>query len=320
MKVIIVYQKKNLPVLKKSFTALLTSKQYSVTFVDCASKSALKNADGNALYYIDITGLEHSVIKKLIKQCNKQALLFGIINNSAAHGDIAWFFHNNACDYLSPVLLKKPIAENRIPLVTGFKSFSCTAKASKHYIICKNSWDDIVPDKEYTFCLLFIEILDIHDLKKHIGAGQLDKNIFSFRHYLENSFHPVNGKLWMWIDSAGIFIFPFNGTSIPAVHTAIRLMLNRASISIEHTLFNQLIRCRIAMHLGNTVYKPRGKTGAIVSDCINSLFHLGQKYTSKEGLYITEDVYSFLNRKIQELFAKAQPFEERQIYSFKNIT
>ncbi|MBP7583491.1 MAG: hypothetical protein KBA61_05635, partial [Spirochaetes bacterium] len=31
-------------------------------------------------------------------------------------------------------------------------------------------------------------------------------------------------------------------------------------------------------HVGNTVYRVRGDTGSIISDSINSIFHLGQKY------------------------------------------
>jgi len=82
-------------------------------------------------------------------------------------------------------------------------------------------------------------------------------------------------------------------------------------------VFNQIIRYRIAMHIGNTVYQPRGKTGTIISDCINSLFHLGQKYTDEDGLFITENIYSFLNEKTKKLFIKVKPFEGRQIYTFK---
>ncbi len=317
MNIIIIYQKKNLAVLQKGFAAIIQSKKYSTAFIDYNESKKMQPPDKNTIYYLDITGIQKAQVEKHIKKFNTNGQYFAVIDLKKSFQDIAWFFHNNACDYLNKDMLAKPLPETRMQAIMKAKGITPKTHTVRNYIIAKDSWKGIVPDNEYTFCFLFIEILDIGELKKHIGSEHLNQKIFSFRRYVEEMLHHVDGRCWMWMDVTGMFIFPFNGTTVPAIYYAIRLILNRLIISLEHTVFNQIIRYRIAMHIGNTIYQPRGKTGTIISDCINSLFHLGQKYTCEDGLFITEDVYSFLNEKTKKLFAKVKPFEGRQIYTFK---
>jgi hypothetical protein len=317
MNIIIIYQKKNLPILQKAFAAIIKSKKFSAAFVDYTESRKIQPLDKNTIYYLDITGIKRPEVEKHVKKFNNNGNYFGIIDLKNSFADIAWFFHNNACDYLNKDMLIKPLSEKRIQTIVKLKGIIPKAQTVHNYIIAKDSWKGIVPNNEYTFCFLFIEILDISELKKHIGSEHLNQKIFSFRKYVEELLYQVDGRCWMWMDATGLFIFPFNGTTVPSIYHAIRLILNRLIISLEHTVFNQIIRYRIAMHIGNTVYQPRGKTGTIISDCINSLFHLGQKYTGEDGLFITEEVYSFLNERTKKLFLKTKPFEGRQIYTLK---
>lgn len=317
MNIIIIYQKKNLPVLQKAFSTIIQSKKFSTAFVDSTESRKIQPPDKNTIYYLDITGIKKAEIEKQVKKYNTNGHYFAIIDLKNSYTDIAWFFHNNACDYLTKDMLAKPLPEKRMQSIMKLKGITPKTQHAHNYILAKDSWKGIVPGNEYTFCFLFIEILDIGELKKHIGSEHLNQKIFSFRRYVEELLYQDDGRCWMWMDATGLFIFPFNGTSVPAIYSAIRLIVNRLIISLEHTVFNQIIRYRIAMHIGNTVYQPRGKTGTIISDCINSLFHLGQKYTDEDGLFITEDVYSFLNEKTKKIFMKAKPFEGRQIYTFK---
>ncbi len=297
MNITVLYHKKNASSLQKTFGTLMKSKKYSIVFIDRDEYNKPKNTSTTTLYYLDITGLQQAEIQKYIKYFNKESMFYGIIDFKNTFSDIAWFFHNNACDYIKKETCNNPISESRIRAIVTFKSIPLSETPQRKYIIARDSWKSIKPEQEYTFCFLFIEILDVQKMKQHIAADHLDSKIFSFRHFVENTLKHLDGKLWMWMDATGLFIFPFNGKSLPAVDSAIRLTVNRSIISLEHTLFNQIIHYRIAMHIGNTVYQPHGKTGTIISDCINSLFHLGQKYTADEGLFITEDVYNVLNQE-----------------------
>ncbi len=319
MNITVLYHKKNALSLQKTFGTLMKSKKYSIEFIDRDEYNKPKKTTANSLYYLDITGLQQADIQKYIKYFNKESMFYGIIDYKNTFSDIAWFFHNNACDYITKETCNNPISESRIRAIVTFKSITLSETPQKKYIIARDSWKSIKPEQEYTFCFLLIEILDVHELKKHIASEHLDSKIFSFRHFVENTLNQLDGKLWMWMDATGLFIFPFDGKSLPAVDSAIRLTVNRSIISLEHTLFNQIIHYRIAMHIGNTVYQPHGKTGTIISDCINSLFHLGQKYTADEGLFITEDVYNVLNSRTKGMFIQTHLFEGRQIYRCKNI-
>ncbi|HAK46481.1 MAG TPA: hypothetical protein DCO79_11260, partial [Spirochaeta sp.] len=65
------------------------------------------------------------------------------------------------------------------------------------------------------------------------------------------------------------------------------------------------IRLKVSMHLGTTTWKARGKTGTIISDSLNSIFHLGTKYTPLNEMDITEEVYNELPAGIQKMFTDA---------------
>jgi hypothetical protein len=63
------------------------------------------------------------------------------------------------------------------------------------------------------------------------------------------------------------------------------------------------------LHLGNTVYRSRGKTGTIVSDTINFLFHMGKQFSQRSHFYITAPVAPFIPDRLKKDFIPAGTFE-----------
>jgi len=90
-------------------------------------------------------------------------------------------------------------------------------------------------------------------------------------------------------------------------------MLDRNIISAEDIGFNIPLSYRISLHIGNTVYKNRGDTGHIVSDTINSVFHIGQKYAGPGGFYVTQEIFPFIPKGLDAYFIPAGVFEGREI-------
>jgi hypothetical protein len=117
----------------------------------------------------------------------------------------------------------------------------------------------------------------------------------------------------MWMNQSGLVLFPFNGESINAILSCIRLVLNRTIISAEYYPYNTVITYRMILHLGNTIYRTRGKTGTIVSDTINFLFHMGKQFSQRGHFYVTAPVVPFIPEQLQKVFIPVGTFEGVEI-------
>ncbi|MBA7474410.1 MAG: hypothetical protein GH155_05505 [Spirochaeta sp.] len=85
---------------------------------------------------------------------------------------------------------------------------------------------------------------------------------------------------------------------------------------VEGSIFPNFISMRIVLHAGNLVY-VKENTGQVISDTLNSLFHLGQKYAAEGNLYITEEVFQYLPVRLKDYFVPADDFDGRKIMRMK---
>jgi hypothetical protein len=124
----------------------------------------------------------------------------------------------------------------------------------------------------------------------------------------------MNGRVWMWMDFCGLVLIPFDGERCEAVLSCLRMVMNRVIISAEECDLGILLSYRIALHIGNTVYRARGDTGTIISDSINSIFHLGQKFARPGHFLVTENAEPFIPAGVRDLFRSEGVYEGRMIY------
>ena len=69
-----------------------------------------------------------------------------------------------------------------------------------------------------------------------------------------------------------------------------------------------------AVHHGSTEFAAPGKTGTIVSDAVNFIFHLGAKCAQAGRLTLSSDVdRSIIPAPLRELFVDAGAFEGRTL-------
>ncbi len=180
-------------------------------------------------------------------------------------------------------------------------------------------WKNIRSGREYTFFMLYTEIRITAEMKKKSGAEFLTRMIQVFQTTVERTVTDYGGRIWIWNDYGGLALFPYNGDTTAPVLAAVKLFINRFTLSIEEFGMHDAVSFRAAMHLGKTTYKSRGKTGTIISDSINSIYHLGAKYTEPDHFTITEEVYSVLTNRMAALFRKNGEFEDRRIYLFRDF-
>jgi len=320
MDIIIFSNTKN---IDKIFSAVSKSKKFSVRILPAASlKKGARSIPKQTIVYADLSSFTKTEAPQIIKSLSKcDGSVFGIIDPKGMVDDVAALFHAGAGDYLGPHAVKKGIASKRIEDVLIFKQIEPQEKLKalkKDYILSGRDWKGIAPGKEYTFVFMLVELDNKSELK---GAGNEYFNFItgSFKRYLEEHITPSNGRIWMWIDFGGLVIFPFDGGISNAIESGFRLMINRKLMSAEILHLDLLLSYRIAMHVGNTVYQARGQTGTIVSDSINSVFHLGQKYAKPGWFCLTEDMYHFVHPGLKSAFVPAGEYEGRSILRMKTV-
>jgi hypothetical protein len=92
----------------------------------------------------------------------------------------------------------------------------------------------------------------------------------------------------------------------------LRILLSSIFYDVEESLLPGRLSFRMALSLGATVYHEHD-TGRIVSDAINSIFHLGQRFTPPGQFLLTAEAYDLVPPALREFFLPSGTFEGRRI-------
>ena len=306
-------------------------------------KETIKAVEQGDLVYFDVTAMEERIIRKRLKDITKNAgVSAGILDPRGEIPDPAELFHLGASDYLGKSMLDQPYKTSRLKTIlrySGSSKSELKAKPEKKEVrkgrksstsmevlgdippeklVPNGAWENVVSGETYVFCFLFVELDLTKDWQKKAGAAHLKKVKEAFHNHVARTVDPVNGRIWMWNEYGGVVLFPFLSTAYQAVYTSSRMMLNRLIISCEEFPFQTLISYRLALHLGETQYYQRGETGTIISDTVNFIFHLGQKFAKPGQMYITKSIYQRIHPGFQELFVDETTFENRLVYRMRS--
>ncbi|MGL4369583.1 MAG: hypothetical protein ACRCUT_07920, partial [Spirochaetota bacterium] len=277
---------------------------------------------GSIAYY-DISGASESGHGQLFKNmCAMENVCWGIIDPFGAEPDPAMLLHSGFIDYIGSDLLISGISAKRFSVIAQH-----AAKRTGHSFgegewdpgfVFKPSgydWKNVESGEEYSFCCMFVELDKTRELHRstfdtgpEISVSEL------FRTYIEKELKGTHGKIWIWMDSSGLLLFPFKERHNDAVLAGIRLMLDRRVFCIEQSISSSQFVFRIAIHAGNIEFRKRGQTGEIVSDVINTVFHLGQKYTDFGDLSISREAVCFAEAGLMKLFTFEGKSEGLQLY------
>lgn len=288
----------------------------------------LKKLDSGALVYLDCSGLSQEAVSRYIRALSKDGqIAFGLIDPANAVEDSASLFHDGAVDYVNKTVLKNKITQKRLNQVLklievarpdALKSISIKPKKAKagQYISSGRDWRIIVPGMEYTFCFLFFELDGVEEMEKNYGRKNLNTALSSFKDYIEDSVRPYNGRLWIWSGFGGLVIFPFDLERNDVLECGFRLILFKPLYDIEESIFPFFLSFRLALHIGNMVYADT-KTGNVVSDSLNSVYHLGQQFTKPGNFFVTEEALSVSDELFLEYYVPAGDFEGRKIFRMR---
>jgi hypothetical protein len=294
-------------------------KGHCISYYPLADLKKRLAAGGGGLVYIDAWGQTETSVRKLIQFVEKvDGYNFGVIDAKGSIKDPASLFFCGASDYLGRDLCSTGIDTRRLQGACEFRGAEIASFIEKEkngaraYLLSGDSWDGIKSGNEYTFLFMFIELDNKAEIRK-MSQDYASTILKQYHDYISGMVDQVNGRVWMWMDFGGLVLFPFNGRECPSVTTAFKLMLDNRIVSSEIFNLDIELSCRIALHVGNTVYKSRGNTGTIVSDSINSIFHLGQKFAPQGSLCLTREVYQYIPKGLGRWFIPAGEYEGREI-------
>ncbi len=300
----------------------LKPKDAEIEFISIAKiKKTISSIPAGSIVYVDLSVCKTAEVARTIKLLEGQKhILWGIIDGKNFIKDPADLFHRGAADYVGKEAIKSRISSARLQRVLSFRNIEVAEEPAvatiSNCVPSGKDWSGVRDGKEYTFCLLYFELDNQAELKKNASDRQVKERSQVVHDFLERSMVQLGGKVWIWAGFGGVVLIPFDGEHCDAVLAAVRMQINRTIISIEGCRLGLKVSYRLALHLGNTVYRTRGETGTIISDSINSLYHLGQKFAKPGDLLITEEMERFIPPGIQDLFVNAGVYEGRCIFRF----
>ncbi|MBN2325472.1 MAG: hypothetical protein JXQ30_17240 [Spirochaetes bacterium] len=307
--------------IEELFETIRRSRSVRLSRLSCASlKKRVKEAEPGAFLYVDICGFEKKQrenVLRYLKNYGKKP--YGVIDREGWVEDVGALFIEGAGDYIDPRRCARLTIERVRRAAALHPPPGSNAQGRKKealrtgYILSGSDWQKIRPGKEYTFCLMYIDLDGKDRLKRNLSDDLISEADAGFRSYVEKSVAKSGGMLWIWNDFEGVVLFGFDGKECPAVLMGIRLMLSRTIYSVENSHFNVSLSFSIALHLGNTVYRRFGETGTIVSESINTVFNLGRKFGADGGFYLTRQVLEFSPPAVKECFIAAGRFEGFEI-------
>jgi hypothetical protein len=303
------------------FEKLQRSRSIRFSCLPCGSlQKRIKKAGRDTFVYVDICGFEmqkRGNVLRYLRNYGKRH--YGVIDLEGWVKDIGALFIEGASDYIGP-LKGAQLTIERVrraaalhPPPDGDAGEKKNEALRSGYILSGSDWQKIRPGKEYTFCLMYINLDGKDQLKKNLSDDLIGEADGAFRSYIENSVAKSGGMLWIWNDFEGVVLFGFDGKNCPALLAGITLILSRTIYSVENPYFNVPLSFTIALHLGNTVYRHFGETGTLVSESINTIFNLGRKFESNGGFYLTRQVLEFSPPGVENCFVGAGCFEEFEI-------
>jgi hypothetical protein len=283
----------------------------------------LKDCSREDLQYVDVAGLSDDRMKRTLKRLSTlDYCTYGVVDPDGRIADIGGLFHDGAVDYLGEETLPT-LKSARFKRAAGFRPPRHEPEverppvpASKNYILSGSDWSGVRPGKEYTFFLLYVKLDQYESIKEKQGDDLTNRLIEKFRAYIESALTAAGGRLWMWNESGGVFLFPFDGQSYAPVVSCIRIMLARRIFNVEVIGSTILFSYRIALDVGNTTYQERGRTGHIISDSVNFIHHLGQRRLEEGSFFVTGELHTMLPDALKETFSPVDRYEGRHILRF----
>lgn len=283
-------------------------------------KKALPGLEMAPLVYLDVRGLPEKEKARLLGLVSSNPRIrFCILDPTGGIEDVALVFHSGAVDYIGKRMVSKAPATRRrnSPLeyarrIGAVNHAPALLEMPDARTESRDGWADITPGKEHWFAFLCIEVDDADKLKKLHEPENIAGAMATFREFIERTVKHHGGRLWMWSRFGGLALFPLHERTFMAPMCGVRILLSSVFYDHEESLLPGRLSFRMALSVGTTAYRE-GDTGKIVSDAVNSIFHLGRKFTGPGQFVVTSEAYDLVPPQLRGYFLPAGSYEGRRI-------
>lgn len=332
-----------------AFASLKRSRRYDLEISEPADpRRAIRSCGPEDFVYVDASHLDGDGVLSFVRKLRRVASCpFGIVHASDEPADPSRLFFAGASDYIGAGALELGITTRRMDEVMRFierrelerrEAAVATSPAggkavadaaedtgapppdASRYIVSGSDWHGIEASHEYTFWLLFAELDDISHYANHQSGAYTDELVTTFRKRITDAVAPYNGRVWIWKKTGGILLFPYDGSTCSPIVPMMRLVLNRAIADVEEYGLKSETSFRLALHLGNTVFESEGRTGGLVSETVNFIFHLGQRYLEPGEVAVTAEAFSLLPSSLKPYFQRSASFEGHRIARLRRFS
>ena len=284
-------------------------------------KRALPSLELSPLVYLDVSGLtpaERTRVLSLVSSAPR--VRFCILDPAGQVADVAALFHAGAVDYLGKALASTRANPKRREAVLTFARSAGRGLADAPSVSVvdlqaaqADGWADIESGTEHTFAFLFVEVDAAEEMKKRYEQENLAAAMSTFREFIERTAAQFGGRSWMWGRFGGLVLFPLHQRTPFAVLCGLRILLSSIFYDCEQSILPGRLSFRMALSVGTTVYRE-GDTGRIISDAVNSIFHLGRKFTKPAQFVLTADAFELVPEQLRDFFLPAGSYEGRRIF------
>jgi class 3 adenylate cyclase len=278
------------------------------------------------LVYLDLAGLSETQRKKILTTIpDNPRILFGVLDPAGAVADVAALFHAGAVDYLGRKMRGSRLSAKRISRALlyadgGERTEQVVGDAQSDQrgeplaaVPSGDAWSGVISGKENHFAILFVEVDGSEELKKRHEPENLAGAMESFRSYVERIASRHGGRTWMWSQFGGLVLFPLRSGASSAPVCGLRLLLSRIFYDVEESRLPGRMSFHLALSIGTTVYHERD-TGKIISDSLNSVFHLGKRYTRPGQFFISANAMGLVPPKLKVLCVPVGMYERKRVF------
>jgi hypothetical protein len=176
-------------------------------------------------------------------------------------------------------------------------------------------WKSIRSGETLPFVLLFVSLSGKVNLGSRLGEAAYAQVWKRLLQYLQQTLKEADALLWIENETNCLFLVPPNARYTEAAVTAsLKTLIGAPMVAMETLGLSILPDFIFAMHYGKITYKAPGKTGTVVSDAVNFIYHLGAKHAETGRLTISGEVpEEAVPRRLDDVFTDAGEFEGRSI-------
>jgi hypothetical protein len=272
----------------------------------------LRKRGSGFLVYRDLAGLSPERVEaELLRLESAGFEAWAVIDPDGLVDDPAALIHRGAADYLGPRAPESAFSISRFSDAAAFAEGRAPARASRlepcgsdaqaEAAYSAAHWDSLIEGTTYRFAFLYSQIEGAETLQNQMGEDRANRFLKAFKQLLDDAAASCKGIPWMWRAGSGVHIFPYEPGTSCIVRAFARFMVSWPVEGTRRQDTRSLTPFRLVLHVGDAAWMQPGKTGTLVSDALNSLFHLAQRHAPARSFTLTEPAFGMAEPRLEAL-------------------